>query len=179
MMEDVEAFFCASSELVVHFIKNNGAAVPAQRLAIPSFSMMLRLMIPDPRRQVAFLERISASFFEEMNGDKALKIELDKLYRSCKQEVWALADDLDIYRRLRIKKQAKRFLQCIGTLVSKTRNFEQQRQSALYADLIHMHLNRVYPEKQRQQEMLAYHCLLKYKQSCLHLSGRAPLSSLS
>jgi hypothetical protein len=43
--------------------------------------------------------------------------------------------------------------------------FTVKRKNQLLADLIHMHLNRIFIDRQRNQELIIYYCLYKYQVS--------------
>jgi hypothetical protein len=43
--------------------------------------------------------------------------------------------------------------------------FTAKRKTQLLADLIHMHLNRLFIDQQRNQELIVYYCLYKHQLS--------------
>jgi len=169
----VEDFFMASSELVLRAIKNSRAQdYDPDRLAISSMALMIDTALPGPARQLPFLATVSAGFFAEFKGDKALRVELDKRYRQLQPGFSAAAGELSLYRELRLQRCRRRFTGALRAVMKNTGDWSESRRIALLADLVHMHLNRVYPDRQRQQEMVLYHCFYKYR-----LSGAARAGS--
>ncbi|MGY8712177.1 hypothetical protein RAD16_41190, partial [Bradyrhizobium sp. 18BD] len=53
----------------------------------------------------------------------------------------------------------------IDALQKKTTLFTTKRRDQLLADLIHMHLNRLFIDRQRNQELIIYYCFYKYQLS--------------
>jgi hypothetical protein len=49
----------------------------------------------------------------------------------------------------------------MNTLADLTKNYPNDKGSALLADLVHMQLNRTFTVQQRQQELLVYYALRK------------------
>lgn len=169
-IEAAELLFQRSSELVAYYLRNDtDGSFPPERLAIPAFLSQLEQFFPDLARQVAYLEHISASFQAEFRADKTLKIELDRLYRDLRSDIGALAEakTSDPVTRLKLKKQWAAFTGQGMAIAKLCLHEPTQKRTALLADLIHMHLNRLFSAKQREHEMVLYYCLLKYKISLL------------
>lgn len=174
LIETAEDFFRASSDLVMGFLKNQQkTGAETDRLAISSFGLLLDHLLPDLAAQTAFLGRMSAAFYAEFNGDKAFRLALDQLYRGSGREFAARLQDRALYRELQLQNRRKKFVSAIQLLEQKMQGFEQPRREALLADCIHMHLNRLYSDRQRQQEFVLYYCFHKHKQSRLAIERRA------
>jgi thiopeptide-type bacteriocin biosynthesis protein len=169
-IQAAELLFECSSELVVCYLRNDPEGnFPPERLAIPAFLSLLEQFFPEEADQVACLEHFSASFQAEFRADKTLKIELDRLYREMRADIEELAagKEKDVIRRLKLGKQWAAFVSQ-GKVIAGLCLYEPlPKRMALLADLVHMHLNRQFPTKQREHEMVLYYCLLKYKLSRL------------
>lgn len=52
-------------------------------------------------------------------------------------------------------------------------NFSSRRKNQLLADLIHMHLNRLFIDRQRHQELIVYYCIYKYQVSIAAMAKKS------
>ncbi|MDB5145966.1 MAG: hypothetical protein JWQ66_4681 [Mucilaginibacter sp.] len=180
LIEAAEEFFCASSELVLRFMKNNEKnRYTTDYFAISGFAQMLELMLPSLDEQVPFLQSVSQAFYREFNGDKAFRVVLDTHYRAQKQEFSRAVTDTGLYQALKMERCRDHFTRSLRELLARTAAMDENRKRSLLADLIHMHLNRVYPDQQRRQEMILYHCFHKYKLSQSAISGRSAAGSFA
>ena len=159
----VEGFFGASSELVMQFLNEQGQKKPSysyHSLAWVSVSEMLYCFLPDTAQQLNFLRQMAEIFFAEFSGDKALRVELDQKYRELKPEIAALLSDDIFYKKLKLRRSQQKFKSRLLLLAD-----HSKRNIQLLADLIHMHLNRLFIDQQRRQELIVYYCLHKYQLS--------------
>ncbi|MFI5160449.1 MAG: lantibiotic dehydratase [Sphingobacteriales bacterium] len=178
-IDAAEQVFHASSELVAHFIKNNNQGFcSTDEFAISCFELILATAEASVTRQIDFLASVSQSFYQEFKGDKKFKVGLDVLYRGKKQEFADAICDDGIYARLKIEKQQCNFSRALAAVMTGN-SFDAAKKNALLADIIHMHLNRLYSDNQRQQEMVLYYCFHKYKLSRQALSIRSARCSLA
>jgi thiopeptide-type bacteriocin biosynthesis protein len=162
LIRAAEDLFRASSDLAIRFLKpGRKLGIGPDQLAISGMAAMLGLVLPVPGEQLRFLESVTAGFYREFNGDKNFRVELDSLYRGLKADFSVAAADAGLYRRLNLTRCNNRFKKAIGVLFSKER-LSEARKHALLADVIHMHLNRIYAGRQREREMVLYYCFLKY-----------------
>jgi thiopeptide-type bacteriocin biosynthesis protein len=163
-----EWLFHCSSELVAGFLRNNieGAFTPEQ-LAIPSCLLLLEQFFPNSEGQLAFLERVNASFQKEFRADRALRLDLDKLYREIRGHFAGAAEGAGAILSLGLGNQWAAFARQGRKIAGLCRKEEGSKRATLLADLLHMHLNRLFAARQREQEMVLYYCLLKYKNSQL------------
>ena len=69
---------------------------------------------------------------------------------------------------------AKRFDRRISGLLKVAMGFSRERREQLLADIIHMHLNRLFADRQREQELVVYYCLHKQR-----LAARAKAAARS
>jgi thiopeptide-type bacteriocin biosynthesis protein len=165
MILSIEQFFHGSSELILNYIKTSslkGFPFSYYSFAFVSVFQMLNSVIPDTDAQIVFLEQIVNAFYSEFSSDKSLKIDLDQKYREIKNEIRSLLGEAGYYSRLRLERSAELFQKTITLSSEKMSEFTVKRKHQLLADMIHMHLNRLFIDKQRNQELIVYYCLLKY-----------------
>jgi len=164
----VESFFYGSSELILRYIKVAGRKsfpYSYHSLAFVSVTYLLNCFIPEITDQVAFLEQMVHTFYAEFSTDKSLKIDLDQKFRELKAEINRLLTIKNYYPSLKLTMWSDIYSVKIADLLKKTELFTAKRRNQLLADLIHMHLNRLFVDRQRNQELIIYYCLYKYQLS--------------
>jgi hypothetical protein len=72
-------------------------------------------------------------------------------------------DDRAYYAKLGLSEQYQVFNQRLAYLAESGFLNSETRREALLADLIHMHLNRLFIDDQRKHELVVYYYLLKIK----------------
>jgi thiopeptide-type bacteriocin biosynthesis protein len=166
VMHQVENVFGASSDLIVHYIKEAVSVnfkMPYYSVAFVSVKQMIETFIPDLTAQIIFLDQMVTSFYWEFSDDKLLKLDLNEKYRELKIELKSILSDSDYYRDLQIAEIHHTFVAQLNALVRNKALKHDQRKHQLLADLIHMHLNRLFVDDQRKQELVVYYCLWKLK----------------
>lgn len=177
IMEDVEKVFEKSSNLVINYLKQTDA--PAYNfsyhsLAFVSVAEIIDLFFPDITTQISFTQQVAYSFALEHQDIKALKFTLDKKYRSLKEEISQLIDNKkDYYKILKLTQLNTQLRDSLLRIIDLAGSFTTERKTQLAADLIHMHLNRLFADEQRYQELVVYHCLHKHLQAVLARSSKA------
>jgi thiopeptide-type bacteriocin biosynthesis protein len=161
----VEDFFYSSSELVLRYLKvadNESFPHTYHSLAFVSITCLINSFIPEANDQVTFITQMVNLFYAEFTTDKLLKVDLDQKFRELKTEINNLQQDSSYYSSLNLTPWADVFATKVRTLVGATSRFGQKRTIQLLADLIHMHLNRLFIDRQRNQELIVYYCLYKH-----------------
>jgi len=168
IIELVEDFFYGSSELVLHYLKaagNKSFRYTYHSLAFVSVAFLIDGFIPEAEDQLTFLEQMVNIFYAEFAMDKSLKIDLDQKFRELKAEIKGLLQDSGYYQLLKLTPWANLYENKITLLARATTLFSHKRKIQLLADLIHMHLNRLFVDRQRKQELIIYYCLYKHRVS--------------
>jgi thiopeptide-type bacteriocin biosynthesis protein len=164
----VESFFNVSSELVLHYLKITrlkSFSNTYYSLAFVSVANLLNSFLPDINIQITFLEQMVQTFYSEFSSDKSLKVELDQKYREIKKEVAGLLTNKEYYEKLKLGEWSDSFSLKVHEVSNATLDFAIKRKNQLLADMIHMHLNRLFIDRQRNQELIIYYCLYKYNVS--------------
>lgn len=162
----IEDFFHGSSELVLRYIKVAGQKSfrhSYHSMAFVSVNYLLKSFIPDLPERITFLDHMVHLFYAEFATDKSLKIDLDQKYRELKLEITSLLGNERYYERLKLGPWADLFSTRIGEVLEQASGFNNKRRNQLLADMVHMHLNRLFIDKQRNQELIVYYCLFKYQ----------------
>jgi thiopeptide-type bacteriocin biosynthesis protein len=177
IIELVEDFFGGSSELVLRYINRTrlkSFKYSYHSLAFVSVEHLLQAFITDINDQIEFLEQMVNMFYSEFSLDKSLKIDLDQKYREIKTEISGLLSAENYYNSLDLDAAFNTYSLRTAKLAKRSSSFGLQRKTQLLADLIHMHLNRLFVDRPRNQELVVYYALYKY-----HLTQRALLHKRS
>ncbi|WP_179414596.1 lantibiotic dehydratase [Mucilaginibacter sp. E4BP6] len=175
LIQLVEEFFHASSELVMHYIKASrlkSFKYPYHSLGFKSVSQLLNMFLPDLNDQLVFLQQMVNVFYAEFAQDKALKVDLDLKNRAIKAEVQQLLASTDYFEKLNLVQQMKQFRQTATSILKALSGSSPKRKNQILADLVHMHLNRIFIDRQRHQELIIYYCLYKYKLSMKAIAAK-------
>jgi thiopeptide-type bacteriocin biosynthesis protein len=165
LIDEVEHIFCAGSELTLAHLKlrsHENSAITDFQLSLLIVFGMLEIAISNLDIQIAFLQQVGSGFLNEFTADKNLKMDLDKKYRELSSSI-AVVFENDI-----LTEEANSIL--VPYLQQLLYKWEQlsntvhgeARHLSLLADIIHMHINRLFSFEQRKYELVIYYCLLKY-----------------
>jgi thiopeptide-type bacteriocin biosynthesis protein len=165
LIDVVESVFHSSSELVCKYILNIESTlchVDYHSLALVSTRDIIYLFSDFIGDGLSFTDSVSKSLYQEFSQDKSLKISLDQKYRLMRDEIAKLLTNTAYYHQLNLQDQYAALVASCITLKTKAKALSQERKINLVADIIHMHLNRIFFEHPRKQELSVYHMLNKY-----------------
>ncbi|MFA6245365.1 MAG: lantibiotic dehydratase [Mucilaginibacter sp.] len=166
-IENTERFFWASSELVMHFLQQvkTKPATSTHMFALYSTQVMINVFIPGLDEQISFTLNSFQQFRPEFT-DRPIKVELDKKYRELTPEIinaFGLADPALHSGSLRAGRDFIKSMEPIRAQLAGAQDAGYLR------SIIHMHLNRIFTDESRKQEMICYYLLHKY---LLSVKGR-------
>jgi thiopeptide-type bacteriocin biosynthesis protein len=166
-IENTERFFWASSELVLHFLKHfrKNPHVSTYAFALYAISVMVREFIIDPEEQLQFILSSYQQFLPEFT-DKPFKIALDKKYRELTPGIrssFQIAEADMLSGSIKGAQNLRQSLQVIRKQMAGITDNDYLR------SIIHMHLNRIFTDESRKQEMICYYLLHKH---LLSVKGR-------
>jgi len=159
-IERTEDFFWASSELVMRAISITGDKDDLHLFGLKSAKVIIACFIPDPDEQLSFCYRSYEQFLPEF-GPVKMHVELDRKYRQLQQGINRVLDEKNKAYFGPGEKTAKRFLRSTQALAGEPQDEGPDRLDYL-GSIVHMHLNRVFAEEARKQEMITYYLLYKY-----------------
>ncbi len=164
-IENTETHFWASSELVVKFLKRQAKQPAASNylLALVSVTEVIRLFIPGPEEQVDFCYSSYREFSAEFTGEN-IRVELDRKYRELAPDIRTACSGHEFYDQAGLRAAAGLFTKSLRPLQQEL-NRKNGGTAAFLKSIIHMHINRVFPDNQRKQEMVTYYLLYKYLRS--------------
>ncbi|HWZ16075.1 MAG TPA: lantibiotic dehydratase [Mucilaginibacter sp.] len=163
-----EHIFFSSSKLVLSYMETPDAGDTSMTLEDFAFSdvcVILHALGFTDETAVHFLQSLSNSFMKEFEQPD-LKYQLDLKYRALEKRIsHVLATDRRISGSPRIRTACREFTGSLKTLFSGTGSKPPAQVAKWTADIIHMHLNRLFTEEARRQELVVYYCLFKYEKS--------------
>ena len=161
-IEPTENFFWASSELAVKFMKTSGNSdAPLNyEVALLTVMEMIRTFIPEGDAQLRFAADSSLLFFQEFD-EKMLRVEMDKKYRELASGIRSLLSDSGYLKSPGLVNVYRQFVRSLHTLNQGLETGENGKEDFLRS-VIHMHLNRLFTDEARKQEMIVYYLLFKY-----------------
>ncbi|QXV66791.1 lantibiotic dehydratase [Mucilaginibacter sp. 21P] len=160
--EVVEDHFYASSRLVLRYLTMPQARASNDRIL---FALMVthnlsRSAFPDEDSLMSFYQQRYQQLASEFSGDK-LHVALDKKYREIKTRISEVMENKAFFASIRVNKW---FIFCLSTYLKLLKQVDQKgpQHLLLVSSLIHMHLNRLFITKSRQQEMAVFYFLAKH-----------------
>jgi thiopeptide-type bacteriocin biosynthesis protein len=164
-IEYAEQVFNASSDVVINYIKNTrrrDTEFSELHLAAISVNVLLSMLPVHNNEKAALLKLMHEGMKPEFDDSKQLKFQLDTKYR----EYAGFFNNLEKNRpgvvRLAGKKQFDDYLSVLEVFKAKTKSMGLAELKKLVADIIHMHLNRLFNDRQRNHEFIVYYLLSKY-----------------
>lgn len=161
--EVTEDYFWASSEFVVSYLKHSQTdhKLEPYLFALLTVKQMLTVFLKDEERRLAFIYGSYQQFSAEFNAAK-MNVELDKKYRELSGPIRSVLEDSGVYARYRMVTVAKKFNNAVLGMEHSHRTGDKE---GLLRNMIHMHLNRIFADEPRKQEMIVYYLLYKILQS--------------
>lgn len=164
-IEKSEDLFAASSHFVVCYL----ADAPKLKFkatflsAMVSTWRMLEVFLPDFSEREEFLERSFKALLAEFEG-KRIRYELDLKFRQNRAEITQILSLKQPFGRGRLGIAFNRLIKQAGQIT-----IVLSRANHVHLDyvqsVLHMHLNRLFTDEQRKQEMIIYYLLGKWMKS--------------
>jgi len=158
--EVTEHFFWVSSEFVVSYLKrheNNDSLAP-YLFALLTVKDMLVIFIADEESQLLFIYNSYVQFSMEFKAPK-MNVELDKKFRELSAQIQSAFQDNGLYAKAGMAIVAEKFSRAVLAMEKSKRSRDND---GLLRSMIHMHLNRIFTDESRKQEMMIYYLLYKF-----------------
>lgn len=166
-IENTEHFFCAGSELFLRFLRTakTNTLISTPAFALYSTFIIVNAFLKNIEEQISFLLESYQLFLPEFTGS-SIKVELDKKYRELSAGLTAAFGAADPSLLSGSPKAGRNFISSLEVI----RQYTGHTAPPDYLrSMIHMHLNRIFTDDSRKQEMISYYLLYKY---LLSLKGR-------
>ena len=161
-MGPTEDFFCASSELALSFLKFQLSRQEpnSYQIALITVRDMLSVFLPGAGDQLQFTSESYLQFLAEFDG-KTIRLELDRKYRELRVPILAALNYPDFEHRSGSARIHRKFRKALKLLHENIAGNNDQLPGYLRS-IIHLHLNRIFTDEARKQEMIIYYLLHKY-----------------
>lgn len=120
-----------------------------------------------PQTLLSFLQQRRDDFLREFRADKAFRIGLNAKYRALSPALWpdviASRSHEDVHENTSGSENL--FFEILDHLAAETINWNADVRAIFLSDLIHMQVNRMFSEQQREHELVIYFFLHKYQES--------------
>jgi thiopeptide-type bacteriocin biosynthesis protein len=160
LIDACENFFCAGTSLIVEWLEKitmDDTAYKYYYIADISIEVMLQPFGIDKSGAMILFRRLYQKMADDFGQEqKAHNSMMKERHRSIRKEFKAL----DHYRAQWckvLKKSLKAFSATAGDIATRTSNWTPGRKIQLFSDLLHMHLNRLFVDDSRTQEMILYY----------------------
>ena len=171
LIKSVEGIFCASSQFVLGFIRWDETGAFREQSCLYIMQQILDLLAPGRDAQIGLIKKICDNFIAEFRGGKPLKVALDLLYRERRKELFSAHAAAPATFSPALQNAYNLFIKRLSALSLRGQKLTRERRERLAADLIHMHVSRMYTHEQRRHELALYYCLYKYHLSLKGMTG--------
>lgn len=171
-----EHFFYADSRLVIGIVDaiwNSKEEENRWLMAVKGVDSLLADFNYTLLQKVKLMEFCYASFFKEFNGNKALSLQLSKKYRDEKQTIHSVLEEpqnsLPAYFLQLIAQRsadAGRVLDSLQERIGE-RGEDPGVIQTMVNNFVHLFINRLFVANHRLHELVIYHHLFRYYDSCL------------
>ncbi len=115
--------------------------------------------------RIDYLNGVVDAFFNEFDYVPDLKYQLDLTYRKNKAILADFKETQVFYKAYKISKIAKKNNENLTQYFYQIKTVPIKTRFKHLADIIHMHLNRIFADQPREQELTLYYMLLKYEKA--------------
>jgi thiopeptide-type bacteriocin biosynthesis protein len=178
-IEFAERIFCASSDLIVNYLKNirqSETGFSELHMAIISLDALLNILLRENTEKIALLKLMHENMKQEFGDNKQLKFQLDSKYREHSAFFGNINQSKSTVIQLAGVREFDTYLKALKALKAKVQNSGPEKLMTLAGDIIHMQLNRLFNDRQRNHEFIIYYLLHKYYLSVEARKGKSLLS---
>lgn len=158
LINQVEDHFCKDSKFVLSMLTAMLPDMAKYKLCVAVMEAVAYSEIIPIEEYLTIARQIENHLSAEYNLSTDDYKEINKMYRTyLKQESPSLS------RRARIQHQTM-----IASFIDTIRKYEKSKRAQIFADLIHMHINRVFAKDQRLHELIVYNFYLTSEKASRH-----------
>jgi thiopeptide-type bacteriocin biosynthesis protein len=162
MIAAAEKSFHFSSRLVLAFLRRaeNVHRTDHHQFALSTAHSIVHSFYPSWFEKLEFTRMMTSSLLSENGNSKGLNFSLKQKYRKMRAEMLRnMANPEGFYQGLKINEEKQHFDDNHRRLLIQTKKLSPADQKKFIADLIHMHLNRIFTGQARKQELVIYFLL--------------------
>ncbi len=160
-IEHVEELFCLNSAATLNWLKSTeGDEREMERWlwGLKKLNELLECFELDLESRHTLLEKLKTSFAEEFHTGKLLRQQLDTKYRAYRKSM-----EEYLNAQPETGQEIQRMVETVNEILRiKEQNLLEPDLDNLLASIIHMQLNRLFPSKPREHEMICYDLLYRW-----------------
>lgn len=174
LIRQVETVFFNSSRMILHYIKDlpNAPVSYSYNLDVILLSIdtILNAFNLTVHEKVGLFNSLYQNFYSEFSDTRELKRDLEKKYNDLRKEIDHILSQPGMVMVRKLKKMNLEMQESLEDLAALCRKKKKEEVDKLIADIIHMHLNRLFVENPRKQELVIYYILHRHFSSSVHRS---------
>ena len=151
-MEQIEQFFFIDSKYILRLLARTASITDFYAASLIMMQTLLALALPDINDQVSFCKNVADQFSKDMGMDQAGFKRLNRRFQELKTCINLDHNSI----KFRSPHQLKRAFVSICNSCSTVDSVKK-----ILADILHMHVNRLFNADQRAHEAILYHYLIK------------------
>ncbi len=162
MISIMEKNFHDSSFIFISFLRvsiKKTNSLPLYWIALKLAHDTLKFFLNNKVDRLEFIYSVKTSLIKEFGESKQLKIDLNDKKRTLKKEVIELLNNDFFYVQFGLSKYHLNFFKTLKQIKAVINQPDLQ----LITNLLHMHINRVFTDKQREHELLVYILLEQFE----------------
>ncbi|MGN6180224.1 MAG: lantibiotic dehydratase [Mucilaginibacter sp.] len=157
-MNDFEEIFAISSQMVIRQLSNNSHEETLICVTVVFIRNVMQAAGIDVKKRLSFFKNVINAFMQEFNVGRNFRITADRQFRELRQHIaLAIAKPGEQRNSLPLSLQKK--------LIYLRNNTQPEAFERHLADIIHMHVNRLFNAGQRKYELTAYYMVCKYEEA--------------
>ena len=168
LIEPIESLFCESSLRIAEYLKSQSSVESAnyQYFEFSDLHCIMEAFDFGPLGKSKLCCQLYESLSVEYENGKSLNEQMKRKFREVK-DVLIMALERDKHFK------SIPFYSSLLTVHKKSRKLPFENRRQLVADIMHMHLNRLFVDDARKQEMIIYYCLWRHYQSAVARNKQA------
>ncbi|MDN5286005.1 MAG: hypothetical protein JWR38_2279 [Mucilaginibacter sp.] len=165
LIANIEQIFSESSSLVIRLLKLKKQDEQSEfKLMVMSLDNIIGMYSQHLPDKLNFCKTLADQFGKEHHFHKELSRQLDEKYRKVKRSLHGYLSILQQKHFIKLTEN-KRFMGALRVLNERLAETNTELKQQLYADIIHLHINRMLADDPRKQEFIYYYLLKKHYQS--------------
>jgi thiopeptide-type bacteriocin biosynthesis protein len=165
IIQDLERSFCSSTHLICKFfsvlIENDTEDYSLFEFAYTTLNILLSSFKYGLADKSRLFEQFYHYMYPEFKYSDKTKDQLKRKFREIRDKNKFLSEQ-DFLDKYKILVEMDYFRYTLRQLNPLTSHWTLSRKDELVGDIIHMHLNRVFPSSTRRNELVVYYCLWRH-----------------
>lgn len=168
IIKELERCFCISSTLVTRFFENNGSLLETgyilYQMAYSTLDAILDVFECGAKERIILFRQLYHELMTEFTWSKSLYDQIKRKFREIRKVTDGLSPH-QIIASCNLHSEFPRFIYTHAILARLTAGWSPVKRDKLVIDLMHLHLNRLFSDEPRKNELIVYYCLWRQYES--------------